>query len=554
MSDRADMADRCVGVLTADEIPFDGLSAVQLQEERVVVTTLCEQAGCLALTADSPIEDLVYATETLADLMDAAKLDDTRRAMARVRLLQHCRAEKIKDARSLIDAVLKPKAEKKSVPAAAVTLVDDEPCPEPVAPAALLDATATLIRRHIVLTPAQADALTLWIAAAHLIGVLSVMPILLISAPTMRAGKTTLLMLLSALVPRALVSSNITGAVLVRLIARFAPTLLLDEADTWLRSDDADMRGVINAGEYRQTAVVYRCAPDTHEPQAIPCFAARVLAMIGRPAPTIVDRSILIALRRKKPDERVERMRLDTLRDEHEAVRRQWRRVADDLHQAIQDTAATLPDAVMPAALQSDRARGHWRPLLAIAHQVGGDWPARAAQAAGELAGDVDTAEVTVDLLRDIRDVFDEVADRTDGAVASGKLLEALIALEDRPWKEWSKGRPLSGAKLARLLKGLDIHPAGSIRLGGKPTRAYRKAAFEEAWDRYLPIDNTGHTGSLKALQRDNANDSGAESPISKRDNANDCHALKSVTNPANTEVCNVVTLPAEGGERRGRF
>ncbi len=545
MSDHPDL-------FSADEIPFSDLSGVALEDERVVVTTICERAGCLALTADSPIEDIIYATETLVDEMDAAKLDEKHRAMARVRLLQHCRAEKIKDARTLIDAVLRPKGEKNRAPVDAVTLVDDEPWADPVAPAALLDDTAAIIRRHIVLTAAQADALALWTAAAYSISVLSVMPILLITAPTMRAGKTTLLMLLSAMVPRALVSSNITGAVLVRLIAKYAPTLLLDEADTWLRSDDADMRGVINAGEYRQTAIVYRCAPETHEPIGIPCFAARVLAMIGRPAPTIVDRSILIALRRKKPEERVDRMRLDTLRDEHQRLRRQWRRVADDLRDVIRDTAATLPDEMLPAALQSDRARGHWRPLVAIAQHVGGDWPERAARAAVELAGDVDTSEITVDLLSDIKDIF--AADDDPDVIASSALLEGLVALEDRPWKEWAKGRPLSGARMARMLKDLDIHPAGSIRVGTKTARAYRRVAFVEAWDRYLAIDHNAPEGDLKALQRDKPNEHGPELPISKRDNADECHALTSVTNPTNPEVCHVVTLSAEGGRRRGRF
>ena len=179
--------------------------------------------------------------------------------------------------------------------------------------------------------------------------------------------------LTSALAPRALVASNVTGAVLMRLIARYRPTMLLDEADTWLRSDDADMRGLINAGEYRRIAVVYRCAPDSHEPQAIPCFAARAIAMIGRPPATIVDRSLVIGLRRKRADESVARMRLDTLDETHRETRRRWRRWADDHAATIREAAAALAEDAIPAALVSDRARAHWRPLLAIADAVGGE-------------------------------------------------------------------------------------------------------------------------------------------------------------------------------------
>ena len=213
-------------------------------------------------------------------------------------------------------------------------------------------------------------------------------------SPPARAGKTTLLLLLSALAPRALVASNVTGAVLMRLIARYRPTMLLDEADTWLRSDDADMRGLINAGEYRRSAVVYRCAPDSHEPQAIPCFAARAIAMIGRPPITIVDRSLVIGLRRKRADESVARMRLDTLDETHRETRRRWRRWADDHAETIREAAAALADDVIPAAIASDRARAHWRPLLAIADAIGGEWPVRAREAATALVGEVTSEQL----------------------------------------------------------------------------------------------------------------------------------------------------------------
>lgn len=271
------------------------------------------RSGLDRLTPESPTEALRDALDRTAAIGRDWTPPD--RAALRLEAARTIRARQITGARPVVAAIFGEtraltgrEAEKPNI-----ALTDDEPAPEPVAGASLLDETAALIRRYIALSPAQADAITLWIAAAYLIDVLSVMAILLFTAPTMRAGKTTLLMLLSALAPRALAASNITGAVLVRLIAHYRPTLLLDEADTWLRSDDAEMRGLINAGEYRRNAYVYRCAPETHEPQAIPCFAARALAMIGRPASTITDRSIVIALRRKRADERVDRMRLDTI-------------------------------------------------------------------------------------------------------------------------------------------------------------------------------------------------------------------------------------------------
>ena len=104
-----------------------------------------------------------------------------------------------------------------------ITLTDDEPWPEPVSGAVLLDETATLIRRHLIMSRAQADAIAVWIASAYAIDALSLMSILLVTAPTWRSGKTTLLTLLGAIVPRALAVSNLTGAVLARANRGLSP-------------------------------------------------------------------------------------------------------------------------------------------------------------------------------------------------------------------------------------------------------------------------------------------------------------------------------------------
>jgi hypothetical protein len=75
-------------------------------------------------------------------------------------------------------------------------------------------------------------------------------PILAVTSPTPECGKTTLLTLLSALVPRALSAANITAAATFRAVEKWRPTLLIDEADTFLRDND-DLRGVLNSGHSR---------------------------------------------------------------------------------------------------------------------------------------------------------------------------------------------------------------------------------------------------------------------------------------------------------------
>jgi putative DNA primase/helicase len=361
----------------------------------------------------------------------------------------------------------------------AVMITDDEPADGPVDAGALLDTTSALIRRHIVLNTPQADAIALWVAAAYVIDALVLMPILLITAPTMRSGKTTLLTLLAAIVPRALAASNLTGAVLARAIAAFNPTLLADEADTWLTDEASELRGIMNAGHTRPTAYILRCAPDTHEPTLIPCFGARVLSMIRRPPSTIADRSIAIDLRRKRADEQVVRLRVDRLHTEHLPLRRLYRRWALNHLDAVRHSN----DPAVPASLH-DRAADNWRPLLAIADLIGGEWPERARAAAGALSGEDDPEDsISIELLRDIRTIFDG---RSSKWISSADLTTTLISMQDRPWAEWSGGRPMTAVKLAARLKPFGLKTQ-KVRDGIKTVNAYVTADFEDVLSRYLP-------------------------------------------------------------------
>ena len=64
-------------------------------------------------------------------------------------------------------------------------------------------------------------------------------------------------------------------------------------------------------------------------------------------------------------------------------------------------------------------------------------------------------------------------------------ILPALVTMEDRPWSEWSRGKPLSPRGLATLLKSFGIAPS-TIRLDGDATpKGYKRAAFEPVWKRY---------------------------------------------------------------------
>ena len=130
----------------------------------------------------------------------------------------------------------------------------------------------------------------------------------------------------------------------------------------------------------------------------------------------------------------------------------------------------------------SDRAADVWEPLLAIADLAGGDWPSRARRVAMVLSGtvSVDDDTVAIRLLQDVRQIF------TDETIASADLVRRLVVLEDCPWANGTGGRPITQARVARLLRPFGIRPM-KLRFGTTTANGYTKRMFADSWSRYLP-------------------------------------------------------------------
>jgi len=111
----------------------------------------------------------------------------------------------------------------------AVLFPDIEPWPEPVDGALLLTDLAARYRHHVVLTEHAPAVLALWTLFTHCIDVVSVAPILALTSPEKRCGKSTVLALLRRLARRPLPSANISAAALFRSVEAWSPTLLIDE-------------------------------------------------------------------------------------------------------------------------------------------------------------------------------------------------------------------------------------------------------------------------------------------------------------------------------------
>lgn len=64
------------------------------------------------------------------------------------------------------------------------------------------------------------------------------------------------------------------------------------------------------------------------------------------------------------------------------------------------------------------------------------------------------TRGLGIELLGDIRDVFEK---RSVQRISSEDLVLALVGLEERPWAEYSGGKSVTKAKLARLLSPFGV-------------------------------------------------------------------------------------------------
>jgi putative DNA primase/helicase len=366
----------------------------------------------------------------------------------------------------------------------AITFREIEPWPEPVDGATLLDEVVAQIQRYVTLPREAAVAVVLWIMHAYCFDAFTFTPRLGIISPVKRCGKTTLLRVLKALVPKPLPGANITAAATFRTIEKHRPTLLIDEADTFL-PDNEELRGVINSGHERDGQVV-RLVGENFGPSGFSTFCPTAVAAIGSLPGTIEDRAITITMRRRLTSEPVDRFRSDRAGHLHELARKAARWVADHEH-ALCDAEPDMPEAL------HDRACDNWRPLLAIADLAGGDWPEMARAAAQTLStqgSEQDDQSRSVMLLADIRRVFDDrqkKGGKDADRVSSTGLVADLVALVDRPWSTWSKGKSITSTAVARLLKDFAIFP-NTIKLSdGKQPNGYKRSQFDDAFARYLP-------------------------------------------------------------------
>ncbi|MEV7074829.1 DUF3631 domain-containing protein [Streptomyces sp. NPDC093990] len=361
----------------------------------------------------------------------------------------------------------------------------------PMDGSALLDEVEAFHRRfNIFPLEAAYVAVTLWDAHAHLLDCFDSTPRLAFLSPEPGSGKSRALEIVETLVPQPMVAVNASASALFRAVSGMEgrPTILFDEIDTVFgpkAGENEQLRGFLNAG-HRRSGVMWRCVGDgsNQQVQEFPSFCGVAVAGLGSLPDTILTRSVIVRMRRRAPNERVEPFRQRIHEKEGHALRDRLAAWAQSVRHLVDGVFPELPEGI------SDRPADVWEPLLAIADAAGGAWPERARTACIELVNAAKTSDkgsIGIRLLTDLRDYVFNGIDR----LPTVAILDRLHSLEEAPWADMS-GKPLDARGLSRMLREYmtaDNTPiaARNIKAGGSVMKGYYASDLHDAWQRYCP-------------------------------------------------------------------
>jgi putative DNA primase/helicase len=409
----------------------------------------------------------------------------------------------------------------------AVRIADVEPWPDRVDGNAFAGALVAAVKSHVVLRDDQADAIAFWILHTWLVNEFSMSPRLAVTSPTKGCGKTTVLRLLNILARRPKRTGSISPSALFRAVEMFQPTVLLDETEKFVEHG-SDLHALLNEGHCKEASVM-RVLGENLELREFAVYGAAAFARNGAVPDDLDQRSIVIELQRRKPDEP-----LDELRDDRcEPLRR----LARMCSRWAEDHAAGMRDHDPDMGGLINRGADNWRPLFTVADTVGGDWPGRIRAAAARLAPREANSHGVV-LLGDIKATF---ADKKTDRLWSEEIAEAVHAIEGRPWAEWGRaGKPISKNQIARILKDYKIVP-DSVRVGERTKKGYHLSQFAEAFERYL-----GPQGVNEPEQRNKPTAMGTSSAFQNGTGQSDVPFQK-CEKPLRPSDCSVVPVQKGG-------
>ncbi|MGD9638866.1 MAG: DUF3631 domain-containing protein [Alphaproteobacteria bacterium] len=381
---------------------------------------------------------------------------------------------------SFLRSLLETKnTETKNLAGRELNLPRPTPYSKPVDGADILNELREIFKKYLILPTNAENTLALWVLFTYCFDAFEHSPRLLIHSPEKRCGKTTLLMLLDFLCCKSLRVSSLTASAMFRTIEEHAPTLLIDEADAFLKEKE-ELRGIINEGHTKGGGVIRNVEVGrSHSVRIFSCFCPCAIAGIGKLADTIADRSIIITMRRKFIGETVERLRSDKS-SIFEIIKQKCSRWAEDNSLKLSEADPIISNQI------NDRTADNWRPLLAIAELASKNWLelATIAMSTTDSIGYADDdSSIKILLLKDIRDIFSE---HSLSFISSQELCLKLSHIEESPWSDWKNNKAITQLQLATELREFGIKSYQKRNSKNQNLKCYSKEQFKDAFSRYL--------------------------------------------------------------------
>ncbi len=393
-----------------------------------------------------------------------------------------------------------------------------------------------MVARFVVLPDEHAlNAVTLWITATHLQQQFQHAPRLAITGPQKRCGKSRLLDIVYATVHHPILTVNASSAAVFRSIGEEPPTLLVDEADTIFNGKGSEqteqLRGLLNAGHQRGRNAL-RVGGKDMDVQEFPTFAMAALAGIGDLPDTVMDRAVVVRMRRRMDGEHVDSYRS---RDAQSLVPLKDRLIVWTA------SVAQRAEGANPSMPVEDRAADTWEPLVIVADLAGGPWPALARTACRAMtareAARPQEDDYAARLLVDIHTAF--ITAGNAEVLSTAHLISLLCADEESPWPTYM-GKGLSPRHVQILLKDFEVSSKNYRFPDRTQAKGFARTQFLDTWARYCPHILTSPIPATRA------------SPTEPADpNSRPAHAPQSPPAPASPAPRCAPAAPSAGPDGR---
>jgi putative DNA primase/helicase len=437
---------------------------------------------CVEVSESYPPEALEPHLVTAASLLPRGEYSRVKKALAKLIEIG------VRDLDSMVKEAREAKSPEQELEEVSDELIEPlaEPWPSPVSGKELFNDITSLIHRYVLIDGAKADAVAAWVMFAYMYVRLAISPLLLITSATPRCGKSTLIDVVAGLVPRKLSITNISLAGIYRAIEIYNPTLIFDEADTFLK-ENFEIQGILNGGHTRSSARVIRIEKGEDgqmELKGFNTYTPKIIGMIGLPkSNALVDRSILVFMERKSSDERKDKMPLDPM-EAFTSYRSKLVRWATDNLEKVEFNSELAERG------SNDRSHDNWSVLMSVADVAGEEVLEKVKKAYKEL-GDTDkhVVDANKELLEGLAEVMASKKGKPEGAedfMPSAQVVTGLTKMQDKFWADIHGG--MTQHRLGKLLGAFKIKPV-RCRIDGTRLRGFHYSQLKPIFDRYLPTE-----------------------------------------------------------------